>query len=129
MDAKSRIENLINTWYGFALFNGVLTLFLNGIGVFSVIGAVFSFFVSLCITFVLGRLLLRKSSLTRILLIVVSLVGAVLGIVGIGGSLYQLVTEWSFSFLVYAGYAAIGTYMHTKSFRALTDRSVRAYFA
>jgi hypothetical protein len=129
MDGKAKLEKLTNSWYGFALFTGVATFFMNGIGIFSIIGAAISTTVSLVLAFVFGRLLMRKSSFTRFFLIVVSGLAAVLGIVGIGGAIYTFFGEWSLSLLVYAGFCAVSVYMYAKSFSVLTDKSVKGYFA
>ncbi|CAN5816171.1 hypothetical protein BH09MYX1_BH09MYX1_42330 [soil metagenome] len=129
MDGKEKIERLTNSWYGFGLFTGVASFLFNGIGIFSMIGAGISIFVSFCITFVLGRLLLRKSSVTRFGLIVVSGLFSVLGVLGIGSAIWTFFGEWSLSLLVGAAYATIAIYQHVKSINVLTDKSVKSYFA
>lgn len=129
MTGKEKIEKLTNSWYGFALFTGIATIFINGIGVFSILGAIVSTFISFLITFFFGRLLLKKSSFARYFLIVLSGIFAVLGVVGVGGAVYNFFGEWSLSLLVYAGFAAISVYQYAKSFNVLTDKSVKGYFA
>lgn len=129
MDAKAKLEKLTNSWYGFALFSGVVTFFANGIGLFSAIGAAISVFVSLVFTFAIGRLLMRKSSLTRWVLIVLGGLSVIVGFLGIAGGLYTFVTELSVTYLLYSVYAAIAVYQHGKSVNVLTDKTVKGYFA
>ncbi len=129
MDGKAQIEKLVNTWYGFGLFTGFTTILMNGIGILSILGAIISTCIGFAITFALGRLLMRRSGVTRWLLVALSALSVVLGIVGIGGALWTFFTEWSFSLLVYAAFGVIGIYVNAKSFNVLTDKSVKAYFA
>ena len=72
MSGKAKIEGLTNSWYGFAVFSAICSVLMNGIGVWSItkgiVGLLFSWF----ITFLIGRALIKKSSLTRYLLILVS---------------------------------------------------------
>lgn len=129
MDGKEKIEKLTNSWYGFALFAGAASLLMNGIGIFSILGAIISTVTSLVFTFAFGRLLLRKSSFTRYALIFLSGLFSVLGILGIGSSIWTFFGEWSLSLLVYAGFCAVSVYMNARSFSVLTDKSVKGYFA
>ena len=126
---KEKLENLTNSWYGFALVSGIATVAMNGIGVFSIVGAAMWTFFMFCVTFVLGRALIKKSSITRAFLLVVSAVFTVLGVLGVGSSVWSFFSEWSLSYLVYAAFGASSVYMHGRSFRVLTDSSVKAYFA
>ncbi len=129
MDAKEKLEKLTNSWYGFAVFTGVATFLMNGIGIFSAIGAAISVFVSWVFTFAIGRLLLRKSSLTRWVLVVLGGLSVILGVLGIAGGLYTFFTEWSLTYLLYAGYVSVAVYQHAKSLKVLTDDKVKGYFA
>lgn len=129
MDAKEKLEKLTNSWYGFAVFTGAVTFLTNGIGIFSAIGAAVSVFISWVFTFAIGRLLMRKSSLTRWVLIVLGGLSVVVGVVGIAGGLYTFVTESSLTYLLYAGYVSIAVYQHGKSINVLTDKTVKGYFA
>jgi len=120
--AKDKIQKLTNAWYGFAFFVGIANLLINGIGFFSISAAAVSTFISFVWTFVLGRLLLKKSSLTRTVLVVLSAISVVLGVLGAG----SLVMKGE---LVMSGLMALSVYMNGRSFRVLTDKSVKAYFA
>ncbi len=121
MTAKEKIQKLTDAWYGFALFVGIANLVVNGIGVFSLVSAAISMFVSCVWTYVLGRLLLRKSSLTRVVLVVLSAICVVAGTLGAG----KLAIEGE---IVMALLMVVAVYMHGRSFRVLTDRAVKAYF-
>ena len=86
MDAKEKLEKLTNSWYGFAVFTGVATFLMNGIGIFSAIGAAISVFVSWVFTFAIGRLLLRKSSLTRWVLVVLGGLSVIAQSIGVAAN-------------------------------------------
>ncbi len=129
MNGKEKIEKLTHSWYGFAIFAAVASIFMNGIGIFSIIGAVISTFVSFVLTFLFGRWLLGKSSFTRYFLIVVSGLVSILGILGVGQALYTFFTEWTFGILLNFALASVSIYMNVKYFSVLTDKSVKAYFA
>jgi hypothetical protein len=124
MTAQKKIEQLTDTWYGFALFAGVVSVLVNGIGFFSIGIAVASTFVSLLITFVVGRLLLRRSSLTRLVVMVV----AALSTISSALALVKFVSDISFSGLIGAVLMAVTIYMNVRSLRVLTDSSVKAFF-
>lgn len=128
MNAKEKLEKLTNSWYGFALFSGIVTFLANGIGVFSLVWAAVSVFVSFVFTFAMGRLLMGKSSLTRWVLIVLGGLSVILGVVGFVGGLYGFFTEWSFRYLLYSAYIAVAVYQHGKSLNVLTDKTVKGYF-
>ena len=127
--AKEKIESLTNGWYGFALFSGLASVVWNGIGIFSIVGAAMWTFVMFCVTFVLGRMLIKKSSITRLFLIVVCGLFACLSALAVGSSIWSFFGQWSLSLLAYAAFSASGLYMYVRSFRVLTDKSVKAYFA
>jgi len=129
MNAKQKIENLTHTWYGFTVFMGAVQLLVNGLGFFSLLGAAFSTVFSLVVSFAFGRLLLGGSSLTRVLLVVFSALGIVAGVLGVGQMFYAFFGDWSFSLLGYAALGIAGVSVNVKSFRVLTDATVKAHFA
>ena len=102
---------------------------MRGLGVFSILGAAFSTVFSLVVSFAFGRLLLGGSSLTRVLLGVFSALGVIVGVLGVGQMLYAFFGDWSFSLLGYAALGAAGVSVNVKSFRVLTDETVKAHFA
>ena len=128
MTATQKIEGLTNSWYGYAVFGALLSLWNNGIGFFSLIGTVGSFLFSVILTWFIGRRLLAKSSLTRTLLIIVTAISSVMGTVGVAKMGLQFFSTWSLSVALYAGLLAVGVYMNARSFKVLTDKSVKAYF-
>jgi hypothetical protein len=128
MTAKEKIEKLTNSWYGFDVFSAVVSfVFVNGIGIFSGIFSAMGLFISLFITWWIGRNLMNKSSLQRVVLLVFSTLFMLLGMLGIGRTLWS--AEWSLSLFGYVAWSSIGVYMHAKSINVLTDKDVRAYFA
>lgn len=128
MSGKAKIEGLTNSWYGFAVFSAICGVLMNGIGVWSItkgiVGLLFSWF----ITFLIGRALIKKSSLTRYLLILLSGLLTVLGTIGAGKAAWAFVQSWQLATLAAAAYTAVVTWMNARSFRTLMDGSVKAYF-
>ena len=86
------------------------------------------FLFSVILTWFIGRRLLAKSSLTRMLLIIVTAISSVMGTVGVAKMGLQFFSTWSLSVALYAGLLAVGVYMNARSFKVLTDKSVKAYF-
>ena len=126
MSAKQKIEELTNAWYGYALFTALMSLFQNGIGIFSLFFTVASAIFSIFVTWFIGRRLLARSSLMRMILIVGSAVFSVLG----GLAVFKLVLgSWSFSTLALLALAIGSVMMNVRSLRTLTDQSVKAYCA
>jgi hypothetical protein len=128
MSGKAKIEGLTNSWYGFAVFSAIVSILINGLGFFSIGGAVIGLLFSWTLTFFLGRALVRKSSLVRALLILVSGLLGAFGAFGAAKMTWTFIQTWELSVLATAAYGAIHTWMHIKSFRTLTDSSVKAYF-
>lgn len=127
MSAREKIEKLTNSWYGFALFTGLVTFLQNGIGVFSALTALGTTLFSLFLTFFFGRRLLAKGSITRTFLLVVSVLGLAfgsLGVLGLGKAFFQ---NWSVSLIFQIGYALTSIHMHIKSVQTLTDTQVKSY--
>jgi hypothetical protein len=127
MSAQAKIEKLTNSWYGFNLFAGVMSLLMGGIGFFSMVWAALSTAFTLVVTYIIGRKLMNRSSLTRSLLLVASTVLVVLGVVGLVLSVLHF--EFSVRFLLRTILVGTAVSMHVKSIRVLTDRDVKAYFA
>jgi hypothetical protein len=129
MTARQKIEGLTNSWYGFAVFMSLLALWRNGIGFFSLLGTAGSFVFSILLTWFVGRRLLGKSSLMRLFLIVVTGVVSVMDTVGVAQMGLTFFQTFSFSALAYIGVLGVHLYMNARSFRVLTDKSVKLYFA
>lgn len=127
---KSKIRALTNEWYGFTVFSFLvhvlLALFGSGLFSFFTVPLVIAFSAfSLLITWAIGGLLIRRSSLTRFVLLVLSPLGALAGAL----SSWQLVAgPWSLSTLLLLLVTLGGVYMQIRSFGTLMDKSVRAYF-
>jgi len=128
MTATQKIEGLTNSYYGYAVFGAAVSLWTNGIGFFSLIGTAFSFVFSILLTWFIGRRLLAKSSLTRVLLVILTGLGTLFGSISAAKMGWTFVQTMSFSALLYAALVSVGVYMNVKSFRVLTDKSVKAYF-
>lgn len=128
MSAKEKIEGLTNSWYGYAVFGALLSLWNNGIGFFSLIGTAGSFLFSVFLTWFIGRRLLAKSSLTRFVLLCITAISSVFGSVAVAKMGWTFFQTWSLSVALYAALTGIGVYMNARSFKVLTDKSVKAYF-
>jgi hypothetical protein len=126
--ARQKIEGLTNSWYGYAVFGALLSLWNNGIGFFSLLGTAGSFLFSVFLTWFIGRRLLNKSSLTRVILIVFTSIASLLGTYGAAKMGWTFIQTFSFSALLYTAFLAVHVYMNARSFKVLTDRSVKAYF-
>jgi len=127
MTATQKIDGLVNSWYGYAVFGAAVRLWQNGIGLWSLFTTAGAFFLSLLITWFIGNRLRNKSSLMRIVLVVGSAIIGVLGTVGVAKMGWTFFQTMSLSVLFYAGITAISVYMNAKSFKVLTDSSVKAY--
>ncbi len=128
MTATQKIEGLTNSYYGYAVFGAALSLWNNGIGFFSLIGTAFSFVFSILLTWFIGRRLLAKSSLTRVVLVILTGIFSVLGSISAAKMGWTFVQTMSLSVLLYTALVGVGVYMNVKAFRVLTDKSVKAYF-
>lgn len=128
VSAKEKIEGLTNSWYGYAVFGALLSLWNNGIGFFSLIGTAGSFLFSIILTWFIGRRLLARSSLTRVLLVAITALSSLFGSIAVAKMGYTFFQTWSLSVMLYAALTAVGVYMNARSFKVLTDKSVKAYF-
>ena len=128
MTATQKIDGLVNSWYGYAVFGAALRLWQNGIGLMSLITTAGAFIFSILLTWFIGGRLKNKSSLTRFILVVGSALMGVLGTVGVAKMGWTFFQTFSLSVLFYAGITAVSVFMNAKSFRVLTDKSVKAYF-
>ena len=128
MGGKAKIEGLTNSWYGFAVFSAICSVLIGGIGFFSIGAAVVGLLFSWVVTFFFGRALVGRSSLVRMFLLCFSGLFMVLGVLGTASSAWSFMTSWELSKLTYAGYTAVLSWMYARSFRTLTDSSVKAYF-
>jgi hypothetical protein len=128
MTARQKIENLTNSWYGFDVFLAVVALLKNGIGLFSLFTGAVGLLFSFLVTWFLGRRLIAKSSLWRLVMMVFSVVTVVASSIGTAKMAMAFMSDWSLSLLVQIGVGVVTVVMNAKSFRVLTDSSVRAYF-
>jgi hypothetical protein len=128
MSARDRIEGLTNSWYGFGLVAGLVSIFESGFGFFSLLRAAAAVLFSLALTWFFGKRLLAKSSVTRLFLVVVSAICVVtlgLGTARLGWAFLQ---DWSIALLVQTAFAGSGAWMYLRSLRVLTATEVKAYF-
>ena len=128
MTGQKKIEQLTDSWYGFAIFAGIMAVVANGIGILTIGFAAFSTVFSLFITFLIGRSLRNKNGITRFVLLVLAPLSAILGVFGVWRMMGMFFDLWSWTMLVNAFVSAVGVYMNAKSLRVLLDGSVAAHF-
>jgi len=129
MSAKEKIRGLTTAWYGFALFVGLANLAMNGIGVFSLVGAAMATVFGVTVSWIIGRFLLARSSFLRVVIVVLSVVGMIACVLGAGGSLLEVFRGaplWRS--LVMSVVMVANASMNLRSFRVLTDDDVKTYF-
>lgn len=128
MTAKEKIEQLRDGWYGFDVFSAIVGVLLNGLGFFKLASAFIGLLISLMITWFLGKRLLARSSLTRVVLLVFAVLGTVFGTLALLKLASLFFTAWSLKYLAATALGVAGLYMNVRSIRVLRDRSVRAFF-
>jgi hypothetical protein len=137
MNAKQKIERLTRSWYGYSLFaallsvlslraSGVLSLAI-GLGISIVLNAI-GLLISVAIVTFLGRKLVHRSGATRTFLVVFSALFFVLGALGTLRAGWDFLGSWSLANLCNVVLMASCTLLNGRSFRVLTDTSVKAYF-
>ena len=102
MTAKAKIEGLTSAWYGFALVSTLVSLLSNGLGIFSIITHSFSLMIGFVLTYLFGRALLKKSSFTRMFLVIVSAVFTVLWVLASARAAWGFLQSWSLSYVIAA---------------------------
>jgi hypothetical protein len=124
MTARTKLEELTNSWYGFALVTALVNLVAGGFGIFRMVWTALSLTFSLAITYAIGKALLRKSHIVRFLLLVASSLSMFFGSLGV---LKLVLGSWSFGTLFTLGLSVASVFMSFRSFRTLRDSSVKAY--
>lgn len=129
MSTNAKIETLTNSWYGFTVVTAAVAFLAKDFGLWSIFTSTLGLLVSLFFVFMWGRALQRKSSLARYILIVVSGISTLVGGYGAVQQTWLFVHAWEIKIIIAAVYSAVSAWMMAKSFRTLTDSSVKAYFA
>ena len=131
MDGKAKIEALTNAWYGYTLFAGLVNVVgaLLGARVFGFVAipivVAFSVF-SLFVAWVIGRLLLNRSRLTRLVVLVLSAFGLLLNA---GGMWRYAAGPWNVALVPTVLVMGSAMWMQLRTLRTLLDRRVTRYFA
>lgn len=129
MTARQRIEELTNAWYGYVAFTALAALFREGFpGVFTIAWGLMGLGCTIVCVWFLGKRLLAKSSLTRSVLLVASAIGVVSGGIGLGLRALTFLRDWELHVLTTGIFLGVSVYMYARSWKALTQPSVRAYF-
>jgi len=125
MSGKERIESLTASWYGFSVFTAFLGWLDGGSLLWSGLGLCFSFF----ITFLIGNRLLAKSGFVRLVMLAASLLASAFAASATVKLTGNLLSSFHFGTLLELGVSVTWLGMNIQSFRVLTDKSVKAYFA
>lgn len=128
MSGKAKIEKLTHAWYGFDVTSAVVSFLLGSWGILSIVSGAIGLAISLFITWAIGRALLGRSSLMRLVLLFFSGLFTVTGILGVGRMTMMLFESFSLSLIGGIAWACVSVYMLGRSFTTLLDRDVRAYF-
>jgi hypothetical protein len=131
MHGKAKIQSLTNAWYGYtflaALVNVVRALSGSVVGAALGVIIVACFFLfSIFVTWSVGKLLLARSGLTRVLVLVLSSVGFCLGVMGIWSFISG---PWTTTAAVNGLLTGCGMWMQLRTVKTLLDRDVKSYFA
>jgi hypothetical protein len=151
MTARERIQKMTHTWYGFTVFAAVASVVQVALWPFSpgllfspmklaftFVGAAFGIVVAILlnlfcaaiglgVAYLLGRGLLARSSLTRLVLLVLSPIAALFGAYSALTLAWAGLTSFSLSTLVGAAVTAIAVTLYVRSFQLLTDPAIKAY--
>jgi len=127
MTAKQKLESLTNAWYGFFFVSAVANL-LRDFGVIKAVFAALSFAATSFVVWFIGRRLQSKSSLTRMLMLIIAGIGTLSGSYAAAKLSWMFVHEWSLWILISALWSASAVVMYVRSWRTLTDSTVKAYF-
>lgn len=151
MTARQRIEQLTQTWYGFTVFAAIASVVTVALWPFSagllfspaklaltVVGSAFAMVfaiglnvvalvIGLFVVSLLGRALLARSAVTRLLLVVLA---PVLGVLTAYASLQQLwsgLSHLAMAPLLSGAVSGIAVSLYLRSWRVLTSQAVRDY--
>ena len=105
----------------------VLSIVNNGLGIFTLVWTALSFAASCVFIWFFGNRLLNRSSFWRFALLMASTLFSVLGAVSTAKMGWEFVHTFSIGTLALAAITGASCYMHVRSFRVLTDDSVKAY--
>ena len=128
MSGRAKIEKLTHAWYGYEVTSAVVSFLLGSWGLISIFFSAIGLFISLFITWAIGRSLLGRSGLMRGVLILLSGLFAVTGSLGVARTSLYLFDHFSFSLVGMLGWSCIGIYMMGRSFMTLMSGDVKAYF-
>lgn len=127
MTGRQKIEWLTNSWYGYELVTGVVAILRGGFGLWSLFWNGVGIAFGLLITYWIGKSLLGRSALTRSLLAIVSVISIILGALFLAGQAWFFFASWKVGMLFGIGLTLAGLTLNIRSYRVLTDSSVKAY--
>lgn len=125
--AKEKIESLTRSWYGLIVFSAVYGIAKSGLGLFTIFFTGFWTVAMLALAWFLGNRLANRSSLTRIVLVILSALGTLFGGYAVLKMGWMFLHEWSFTLLVDAFFTGGYVMLQARSFNTLTDDAVKAH--
>ena len=128
MTATEKLKGLTHAWYGYSFATTALGVLSGGLGLFSMVWGALSLAASFVIIWFIGNRLLAKSSLTRFLVLLFSGIAMASVSVGVARAGWMFLHDWSFKLLLSIFWGSTAFYMNLRSFRTLTDSSVKSYF-
>lgn len=130
MTASDKIQKMTNGWYSMAVVSAVANILIGGVGIFSIVWAVLSTGFMFVVTWWIGKKLMNRSSLMRSVCILLSVLGSILGVLGIFGLGKALFDGASlFDTVIEIAVMGMGVSLNARSFRTLIDSDVKRYFA
>jgi len=127
MTARDKIKALTNSWLLYVVISTAISLLFNGIGPISLILTAGPFVFSVAVVLLIGRKLLKGSSILRTLLLVLAAVGAVFATIGAAKLGWAFLHGFALRTLFMAGLSAASAYLNVRSLRVLSDVSVKAH--
>jgi hypothetical protein len=126
MTARTKIEELTYSWYGFDVVAALASVLVSGFGLFRLFASAFGLAISLMITWAIGKALLGKSHVTRFLLLLASVLSIAFNT--LHGAWLVFWSSWTFTGAIKLAMTAATIVMAFRSIRTLRDSSVKAYF-
>lgn len=124
MDGKTKIKALTRTWHGVMLLQAAYIFY--SVGLFS---SMTSLVFGTVTVYVLGRLLLGGSSLTRIVLVALSAIGILGSGFAAANGAWAFVHEASFGLIVTVAFAIFTFSLYLHSLRVLMNKAVKAHIS
>ncbi|MFK7984817.1 MAG: hypothetical protein AB8I08_02225 [Sandaracinaceae bacterium] len=129
MSAREQITNLTLLWILYGAATSALSLFSNGIGLWSVALTGVSFLIGLGLNVLIGRALVNRNNIVRYLVSGLAAVTLCFGVFAAGKIGLLFFGTWSFRLLIPLAMLVPMLAMNAHSLRVLFSSKMRRYFA